>query len=67
MEQYPAQVEKLVAAGDYTGAHALIEQDRGVPLPREVVRLSPTCAGQEKGASCWMELAKQHGCYAQFI
>ena len=64
MQQYPARVEELVAAGDYTGAHALMDKIGEFRSQEpQVVCLSPTCADQEKGASCWMELADQHGYY----
>ncbi len=49
MEQYPARVEELVAAGDYTGAHALMDKIGEFRSQEpQVVRLSPTCADQEK-------------------
>ena len=60
MVQFPAQVEQLVAAGDYAGAHALMDKIGEFRSQEpQVVRLSPTCADQEKGAYCWMELADQ--------
>ena len=76
LEQYPGQVERLMTAEDYTGARELMEQiadlgkEHQLPLPKEfrsqqagVVRLSQTCAGQPVGATCWLELANQPGCY----
>ena len=49
MEQYPAQVEELVAAGDYTGAHALMGKIGEFRSQEpQVLRLRPTCAVQEK-------------------
>ena len=68
MEQHPAQVEQFVAGGDYTDAHALMDKIGEFRSQEpQVVRLSPTCAGQEKGASRWMELANQPGCHVQLI
>lgn len=64
MEQFPAQVVKLVAGRDYTGAHALMDKIGEFRSQEpQVVRLSPTCAPQEKSASRWTDLANQPGCY----
>ena len=76
LDEYPAQLEPLLAEKDYEAVRDLMDkivalhEEHNLTLPDEfrsqyaqVARLTQICAGQPQGAACWMELANQPECY----
>ena len=76
LDEYPAQVEQLMAEEAYDAALELmdriaaLQEEHNLTLPDEfrsrhvqVAWFAQPCAGQPKGAACWMEVANQPECY----
>ena len=77
LDEYPAQLEQLMAEKDYEAARDLMDKivalqsEHNLSLPDEFRSrhaqvaqfITQLCAGQPEGGACWMELANQPECY----